>query len=80
MHRLRQSLQSIIQFDNALEEAHRFQAVRLRSLRKSFPAQSRSATSQRDSTHGVEADRHLVAIWERRGLREDRIMTRSGFE
>ena len=50
---LRQSIQPIVQLDHALQEAHRLQTFRLRSLRTSFPTKSRPEAAQGKPTLGI---------------------------
>lgn len=52
MSSVRKSIQPELEFDNALEKAHRIQAIRLRALPQGIPAQSRFATAQRNTARG----------------------------
>lgn len=49
---VREGLQSILQPDHAQPQAHGLQALRLRPVRPSLPAQGRLAAAQGDPAHG----------------------------
>lgn len=50
---VRQSVQPVVESDHAQPEAHGLQAVRVRPLRPSISAQSRSPPAQGDAAHGL---------------------------